>query len=566
MERKTRKLTQQKTPVKVFRGGVWLLLLASLLMMARAAGAQPPVLHPLEGWNDCLVCHQEGLGGAPAVPENHEGHTNETCTACHQASDTGEAQPAGDTQFPETPHTLVGRSDCLFCHEDGVGGATVIPDDHTGRTNDTCQGCHQPGAEVVEAPPTPAGPPAPTPLPVPTAVIHPKVSGVDTCTSCHSTLGGEQTRVVDEWENSIHADRDVGCAACHGGDPNADEINASMSPGAGYVGVPDHEAIPGLCASCHSDPARMRQYDLPTDQFAKYQESVHGRALIENGDPNVATCVDCHGSHDVREVNDPGTGVYPTNVPETCASCHADQQLMAPYGISTNQYELYKDSVHGVALLGRQDLRAPSCATCHGTHGAAPPGFAEVANVCGSCHSATQDYYVQGVHAKAGDAGPKCVTCHGRYDVTEPDESLFVGTEERHCGSCHPPDSKTDRQVLQIRDHIVGAATPLGEAESRVQEAASRGMIVAREEAKLSEARTGLITARAAQHQVSLEVVTDNTGASVTASQAALESADEKLRQSVFRRQAMVIAVAAIAVTIAALYSIKRELDRQLKE
>lgn len=564
-------MTQQRTFVKVLRGSVWLVLVASLFVIARAANAQPPVPHSLDGREDCLACHQEGIGGAPAVPDDHEGRTNETCTACHQASalESEEAQPAGDSQFPEIPHTLVGRADCLFCHEDGVGGATVIPDDHAGRTNDTCVGCHQVSAEAAEVAPTttPSGPPTPTPLPAPTAIIHPELTGESTCASCHADLDDEQqAQVVTDWQDSIHAERDVGCAACHGGDPNAEEINASMSPAAGYIGVPDHEAIPGLCASCHSDTTRMRQYDLPTDQFAKYQESVHGRALYQNGDPNVATCVDCHGAHEVREVNDPGAEVYPTNVPQMCAKCHADEQLMAPYEIPTNQYELYQDSVHGLALLERQDLRAPSCATCHGTHGAAPPGFEEVANVCGSCHSATQDYYVKSVHAKAGDAGPKCVTCHGRYDVTEPDDSLFVGTQERHCGSCHAPDSPVGQQVLQIRDHIVAAANQLEEAESLVQEAASRGMIVAREEATLSEARTGLITARAAQHQISLDIVTDNTEASIAASEAVMESADEKLSESVFRRQAMVIAVAAIGVTVVALYSIKRELDRQLEE
>jgi hypothetical protein len=310
----------------------------------------------------------------------------------------------------------------------------------------------------------------------------------------------------------------------------------------------------------------MRQYDLPTDQFAKYQESVHGRALFENGDLNVAICTDCHGSHDTPEVNDPSADVYPFNVPQLCARCHADQQLMAPYGIATNQYDLYKESVHGIALLQRQDLRAPSCATCHGTHGAAPPGFAEVANVCGSCHSATQDYYVRGVHAQAGDAGPKCVTCHGRYDVARPDETLFTGSQERHCGSCHTPESAAGKGGTELRDAIVEAAAGLEEAEGLVREVARRGMIVAREEAKLSEARTGLITARAAQHQVTLDVVTASTKASVSASQEVMAAAQEKLRQSVFRRQAMVVAVAAIAVTIGALYSVKRELDRRLEQ
>ena len=548
---------RRHTLLTTIRVSVLFLTLASLFIVARSALAQPPVPHSLEGREACLSCHQEGLGGAPAVPEDHEDRTDATCTVCHSLADEGPTQP------PAMPHALVGRSDCLFCHQDGVGGATIIPEDHDGRTNEQCGTCHQPEA-APEASPAPSGPPSPTPLPIPTAIIHPTAEE-NTCATCHTDLDDAQALIVSEWEDSIHATRDVGCADCHGGDPGAEKINDSMSPAEGYVGAPNKVTIPGLCASCHADPVLMRQYDLPTDQFAKYQESVHGRALYENGDLNVATCVDCHGSHDTLEVNDPGADVYATNVPDMCGTCHTDLDLMAPYGIATNQYDLYKDSVHGIALLQNQDLRAPNCATCHGTHGAAPPGFIEVANVCGSCHSATQDYYVRSAHAQAGDAGPKCVTCHGRYDVSKPDETLFTGPQDRHCGSCHTPESTVGNQVAEIRDSIVDAVVDLQKAEELLTEVAGRGMIIAREEAMLSEARTGLITARAAQHQVSLDVVTALTEASIEGSEAVTKSAEEKLRQNVFRRQAMVIVVAAIVVTVIALYSIKRELDRRLE-
>ena len=41
-------------------------------------------------------------------------------------------------------------------------------------------------------------------------------------------------------------------------------------------------------------------------------------------------------------------------------------------------------------------------------------------------------------------------------------------------------------------------------------------------------------------------------------------SAEAAVAESIFRRRAMIIAVAAIALTIVALYLLKRELDRQL--
>ena len=44
---------------------------------------------------------------------------------------------------PPVPHTLEGRSSCLACHETGIGEATKIPADHSGRSNKTCSSCHK---------------------------------------------------------------------------------------------------------------------------------------------------------------------------------------------------------------------------------------------------------------------------------------------------------------------------------------------------------------------------------------------------------------------------------------
>jgi len=160
--------------------------------------------------------------------------------------------------------------------------------------------------------------------------------------------------------------------------------------------------------------------------------------------------------------------------------------------------------VHGHALFDKHDLRSPTCATCHGTHGAAPPGFDEVANVCGSCHSATQDYYLQSPHVTNDDTGPKCVTCHGRYDVSKPSEALYLGAEPRHCGECHSSDSKEGKVVQSLYDTISAAATAYGDAELAIQNARSVGMLVSPLEGQLSQANTDLITARAAQHTLNM--------------------------------------------------------------
>ncbi len=543
--------------------------------VAHATGPSPfpPIPHPLEARDECLACHETGAAGAPQIPSDHVGRPNNICQGCHQPEAPASVRkncldchilPEGSMApeegaaaggVPTIPHALERHDDCLACHQDGVGGAPRIPGDHADRTNDVCQTCHQPGP-VSES----QAPAEPVPTPI---ALYPWPEKVNTCFDCHSTLGGKQADIADQWQRSIHAERNVACADCHGGDPTLSAMEASMSPDANFVGVPAKSDIPALCASCHADVPRMRQYDLPTDQWAKYKESTHGFQLSQ-GDRNVPTCFDCHGGHQVLKANDPASTVYPSNVPDLCASCHADETIMAGYNIPTDQFDLYRQSVHGLALLDNQDFRAPNCATCHGTHGAAPPGFAEVANICGSCHTATQDYYLKSPHANAGYGAPKCVTCHGRYDVSKPSEAIFVGAGPRHCGACHPPDSAAGRVAQSLYDTLTVAAQAYEEAEAAVQTAQRVGMLVTPLEGRLREANTSLIIARAAQHTLDPDSVRALTDDVQTIADEVKASADAAVAESLFRRRAMIIAVAVIGLVITALFLLKRELERQL--
>jgi hypothetical protein len=521
-------------------------------------GGPPQIPHAKEGRTDCLSCHEKGVNGAPKFPPDHAGRTNEMCVVCHQFKPgAANATPAPTTAAgttagvaPAIPHTLEGRDQCLSCHQTGVGGAPKVPASHAGRTNDQCKTCHQP--KVV------------APVIVPTRVPHaPAAANQNTCVECHTSQGGKSADIVKQHAASIHAARGVQCVDCHGGDPTKKTKEEAMSKTAGFVGSPKPQDIPGLCASCHARVDLMRQYDIPTDQYAQYQSSVHGTKLAQ-GDVNVATCFVCHDGHGTKEVKDPTSNVYPMNVPGLCGSCHANAQLMKPYNIPTNQYDLYKKSVHGIALLQKQDPRAPSCATCHGTHGAAPPGYTEVANVCGSCHSATQDYYLKSIHASNAPGTPKCVTCHGRYDVGPASEAMFSGDGTRDCGSCHTPTSPQATGVKQIADAITASAKAVDDASAAIKRAAGTGLIVAPEEAKLADAKTNLITARAAQHTLSMDTVKAKTDKAVQSAKEIQADAEKSIDDSVLRRQAMVIGIAVALLAIASLYVIRRELYRQL--
>lgn len=502
-----------------------------------AQGNAPPIPHTLERRDKCLNCHETGKLGAPQIPEGppHASATNDVCRDCHE-----------HVMPPHIPHTLEGRENCQKCHKPAEEGA------ETGET----------AAATEEAGPTPT----PTTEPLPTPIAYPKVEGVNTCLDCHLTLEDDNlSKMAKDWQQSIHAEREVACVDCHGGDSSATTKEAAKAPETGYIGAPAKADIPALCASCHANVVLMRQYNLPTDQYAKYQESIHGLRLAE-GDQNVATCFDCHGGHLVLKTNDPASTVYPVNIPDTCANCHADKELMAQYNIPTNEFALYQESVHGQALLKKQDFRAPSCATCHGTHGAAPPGFEEVANVCGSCHSATQEHYLKSPHAGGNEAAPKCVTCHENHDVTEPSEALYLGAEPQHCGECHDPDTEPREVAQELHDTLTGASQSYDEAEAAIESVREVGMLVAPMEARLREANTNLVTARAAQHTLDLDTVRLRTTKVLSTTNEVKATAEAAIAANIFRRRAMVIAVAAIILTIVALYLLKRELDRQLEE
>ncbi len=536
------------------------LVLPSLVAQAEppAQGGPPQIPHAKEGHTDCLSCHEKGLNGAPKFPPDHTGRTNEMCTGCHQfkpgAPTTGGATPAPTGAAagtpPAIPHTLEGRDQCLTCHQAGVGGAPKVPADHAGRTNDQCRTCHQPAVVA--------------PVIIPTRIPYVAApQNQNTCIDCHTALGGKDADIVKQHQSSIHAARGVTCTDCHGGDASKTTKEQAMAPSAGFVGTPKTQDIPALCGSCHARVDLMRQYDIPTDQYAQYQQSVHGQKLAQ-GDTNVATCFICHDQHGTKEVNDPTANVYPQNVPGLCASCHSNTELMKPYNIPTNQYDLYKKSVHGIALLQKQDPRAPSCATCHGTHGAAPPGYSEVANVCGSCHSATQDYFLQSKHAGDAPGTPKCVTCHGRYDVMTPSEAMFTGTDTRDCGSCHPPNSPQAATIKQLSDMITTSAKAYDDAQNELKKAAGTGLIVAPEQASLADANTNLVTARAAQHTLSLDVVKNKTDKATSIAKQVQTDAQKAESESVVRREAMVIGLAVMALAIGSLFLIRREVYRQL--
>lgn len=176
----------------------------------------------------------------------------------------------------------------------------------------------------------------------------------NSCATCH-------VAEFTESRSDLHVDvlargniNGATCADCHGSHDVqrlTDEITKEMLPGAAAESAQ-------MCSTCHAEV------------YASYAESVHGQSVL-TGNNDAATCSDCHGTHDTQG---PSTGPFLLFSPQTCATCHADEALMAKYDINTHVFDTYLSDFHGstVAIFQQtapgQPFNEPVCADCHGVH------------------------------------------------------------------------------------------------------------------------------------------------------------------------------------------------------
>lgn len=405
------------------------------------------------------------------------------------------------------------------------------------------------------------------------AAPPPRVVGVpgkpahDQCTACHQGLDEPRLqqpalRAADD----VHHRQGITCAGCHGGDPTTDDPAAAMDPKKGFVGKIPPQKVPETCASCHSDAAFMLRYapNIPTDQWAQYRTSKHGLALAK-GDPRVATCASCHGAHGVLPATDARSPVYPSRIVETCARCHGDAALMKQYGIAGTEIDEYKQSVHYQALSVKNDLSAPTCNDCHGSHGAAPPGISSVSNVCGTCHLTQREAFDLSPHKDAFAAmeQPACEACHSNHKVLPPkDEWIGVG-EGQVCGTCHTAGDR-GAEVAQALSQALLATVQRAEAvRHRVERAERRGMLMDEAAVKLEEAHQALVLARTEVHTVDSQRVTAKTSDALTGLAKAEQEAEAAEAELRFRHNGLKVSLVVILLAVVALGLKIREIERR---
>ena len=401
----------------------------------------------------------------------------------------------------------------------------------------------------------------------PSAVVRaPGKPAEDTCSACHMALDDARLRAPAQLaDGDIHHTQGITCAGCHGGDPSSEDAEVAMSPAKGFVGTIAYRTIPEICGRCHSDAAFMLRYapNIPTDQLQQYRTSKHGQALA-SGDTNVAVCTSCHGSHGIRQVNDGRSPVYPTHIVDTCARCHANLTLMARYGIKGNEVEEYKRSVHYAALVMKNDLSAPTCKSCHGAHGATPPGISSVANVCGTCHPIQAERFDLSPHKDAFAAleQPACESCHGNHAVAHPGNAWIGVGDKQACGSCHSAGDDGAKAAAAISSALLDATRAIDAARARVDRVQRAGMLMDDADVKLEDAHQAMVLAQVEIHTVNPARVEGQTKA-VTANTSAAEqmaaAAEAEIR---YRRTGLFISLGVIAVAMLALILKVRSIER----
>ena len=388
----------------------------------------------------------------------------------------------------------------------------------------------------------------------------------NSCLDCHADLPEPLGVSRETYSQNVHALKGLNCTACHGGDAESDDPEKAMSRSAGWKGKIERKQIPELCASCHADAEQMKKYNpgLRVDQFQQYKTSMHGIKWAR-GDTKVAVCTDCHGVHDLRTPSDPRSTVHPTNVATTCSHCHADAEYMKPYGIKTDQFANYQQSVHRDAMAVRGDLSAPTCTTCHGNHGATPPGVANVTNVCSNCHVFQAQLFEKSPHkdAFATMGLPGCVTCHSNHYIKHPTDDMIGTGRHAVCIQCHTDDDAGFKQAQAMNAHLVSLATAIEASDRLLGLAERQGMEVSQAKLQEAQARDALLKARVTVHAFNERELKQDTDAGVAVTQQTYAAGEKALHEWRFRRVGLGLSLVMIALTLVGLRLYIRNLEDQ---
>lgn len=413
----------------------------------------------------------------------------------------------------------------------------------------------------------------------------PSAAKKNSCVTCHGDpvlMGGELKKLhvtESNLANDIHWQKGLRCNDCHGGDASEVDFRKAHFKESGFRSIKSSADVPGFCGHCHSDPQYMLQYQPSprTDQEETYWTSGHGQKLKDTGDEKVATCVSCHGSHDVRAVDDLTSPVYPTRVASTCAVCHADKELMAGrmyHGrpIGHDQMDLWSKSIHGHAMLEKGDTSAPTCNDCHGDHGALPPEVGAVGNACGTCHVKIGQLFADTrmKHRFEEVDLPGCATCHGEHDIRSPSDEMLGMDVGAVCTSCHNAGGfgatfLGARVAQDMRSGLERLKDQIATARAKLDQAERLGMEIREPRFRLREANDALQNARTLVHSFAIDPMKEALDAGLKVSAESEQAAEEAMQEYTHRRIWLALSIVPILIVVCLLLLYIRALPTPLE-
>jgi hypothetical protein len=235
---------------------------------------------------------------------------------------------------------------------------------------------------------------------------------------------------------------------------------------------------------------------------------------------------------------------------------------MKGYNIPTDQVEKYSKSVHA-QMIADGDTSAPTCSTCHGNHGATPPGVASVANVCGTCHVFFAQLFEKSPHqAVFTRMGlPGCVQCHSNHEIVKPSDD-WVGTGPNSvCMNCHAAGDKGFAAAQKMAGDIARLRSLLGRAEDTLTTAERSGMEVSTPKVDLASANEALVKARVNVHTFNPAEVQKLTNQGTEISQKAYQAGVVALQERDVRRKGLGVSLIFIVLAISGLYLKIRQME-----
>ena len=321
--------------ILVFGFGLVVFALAGLVRPVAASPASAPVPNPVLAPGQvpdnaaCLFCHDKpgmtrSLPSGETLPltidSSHfaeSAHEGVACSECHTNIVTF---PHPDLQVQTLrDFSLQMYTVCQKCHEeqynktlDSVHMRAVA----AGNTNAAiCTDCHNPHTQPVITDQNGA------------LLPEARLRIPETCARCHSAIYETYKKSVHGAALTQEGNTDVPtCINCHG-------VHNIVDPTTNAFRL----QLPQVCAKCHTDPAIMSKYGIPTQVLNTYVADFHGTTvtLFEKTTPDQATnkpvCFDCHGVHDIKRVDDPVYGLQmKQNLLLACQRCHPDANTNFP--------------------------------------------------------------------------------------------------------------------------------------------------------------------------------------------------------------------------------------------